>query len=82
MLRIVSIATVMLASPVSANVLAERDEESKDQLLKGRAAFGGWQQDDQQVRGRPVGVTFAQDGSQFVTEDGSIFDDRPRLRAS
>jgi glucose/arabinose dehydrogenase len=44
MLRIVSIAAA-LAVLASANVLAARAEEGKEPLLKGKAAFGGWQHD-------------------------------------
>jgi glucose/arabinose dehydrogenase len=43
--RTVSIAAAVLALLAGASVLATRAQESEGQLLKGQAAFGGWQQD-------------------------------------
>jgi 2-alkenal reductase len=50
MLRTVSIAAARIALRASARVLAANARGSEQQLLKGQAAFGGWQQGKPGVR--------------------------------
>jgi hypothetical protein len=50
MLKTVSIAAARIALRASAKVLAASAQESREQLLKGQAAFGGWQQGKPGVR--------------------------------
>jgi hypothetical protein len=50
MLRTVSIAAAAIALRASAKILAASAQESEEQLLKGRGAFGGWQQGKPRVR--------------------------------
>lgn len=45
MIRTVSIMAATLASLAGTNVLAASAQENKEPLLKGKPAFGGWQQD-------------------------------------